>query len=137
MTFPRLCGIIQVNKSPSVLAKSHNLFLASITEIYENYSTVLPKQSGYYFFETVWVDNCYRPPIMSSNRYCILSRRQQFCQGKYTRFWQIHGTTVAQARNAHGKTNAINPSYGYAATKNRKRHRSDSNFGMMPSVFCR
>ena len=79
--------------------------------------------------------NCYRPPIMSSNRHCILSRRQQFCQGKCTRFWKVSPATAAQTRNAHGKTNAINPSFGHAVTKNRKRHRSDSNFGMMPSVF--
>lgn len=78
---------------------------------------------------------CYRPPIMSSNRHCILSRRQQFCQGKCTRFWKVSPATAAQTRNAHGKTNAINPSFGHAVTKNRKRHRSDSNFGMMPSVF--
>ena len=80
-------------------------------------------------------EDCYRPPIMSSNRHCILSRRQQFCQGKCTRFWKVSPATAAQTRNAHGKTNAINPSFGHAVTKNRKRHRSDSNFGMMPSVF--
>ena len=83
----------------------------------------------------IYAGNCYRPPIMSSNRHCILSRRQQFCQGKCTRFWKVSPATVAQTRNAHGKTNAINPSFGHAVTKNRKRHRSDSNFGMMPSVF--
>jgi len=35
------------------------MLLASNTEIYENYSAVLQKQSGSYFFETVFVDQNY------------------------------------------------------------------------------